>query len=131
MDRYPPDAIEVHSKNTGACDEAQVRAVLARLGLLPLYNSDAHHADHVGIYYNRLARVPKDERELIEILKKGDYTCHGMEERIAKINREIEERENMIRDMIARGQDRDDYRRVTGHWGGHYDRVAAGKSYRI
>jgi histidinol phosphatase-like PHP family hydrolase len=131
MERYPPDAIEVHSKNTGVCDESQIRAVLTRLGLLPLYNSDAHHADHVGIYYNRLARAPKDERDLVEVLKKGDYTCHGMEERITELNREIEERENMIRDMIARGQDRDDYRRMTGHWEGHYDRVAAGKSYRI
>jgi hypothetical protein len=33
--------------------------------------------------------------------------------------------------MIARGQDRDDYGRETGRWSGHYDRVAAGKSYRI
>lgn len=131
MERYPPDAVEVHSKNTGACDEPQIRAVLERLGLPSLCNSDAHHADQVGIYYNRLVRVPRDERELIEILRAGDYACHGMEERIAEFNGEIEERENMIRDMIARGQDRDDYRRVTGHWTGHYDRVAAGRSYRI
>jgi histidinol phosphatase-like PHP family hydrolase len=131
MERYPPDAIEVHSKNTGVCDESQIRAVLTRLGLFPLYNSDAHHADHVGIYYDQLARVPRDERELIDILRKGDYTCHGMEERIAEFNCAIEERESMIRDMIAQGQDRDDYRRVTGHWEGHYDRVAAGKSYQI
>jgi histidinol phosphatase-like PHP family hydrolase len=130
-EQYPPDAIEVHSKNTGACDEPQIRAVLTCLGLLPMYNSDAHQADHVGIYYNRLARAPRDERELVEILKAGDYTCHGVEERIATLNYEIEEREHMIRDMIARGQDRDDYRRETGHWAGHYDRVAAGKSYQV
>jgi histidinol phosphatase-like PHP family hydrolase len=131
VEQYPLNAIEVHSKNTGACDEPQIRAVSTCLGLLPLHNSDAHHADHVGIYYNRLTRVPRDERELIEILRKGDYTCHGMEERIAALNREIEERERMIRGMIARGQNRDDYRRETGHWEGHYDRVAAGKSYLV
>jgi histidinol phosphatase-like PHP family hydrolase len=131
MERYPPDAIEVHSKNTGVCDGPQIRAVSTRLGLPLLYNSDAHAAEHVGIYYNRLARVPRDERELVEILRKGDYTCHGMEERIAEFNRGIEAREKLIRDMIAQGQDRDDYRRVTGHWAGHYDRVAAGKSYQI
>lgn len=131
IETYPPDAIEVHSKNTGACDEPQIRTVLTRLSLLSLYNSDAHIADHVGIYYNRLARVPRDERELVEILWRGDYTCHSMEQRIAKLNCEIEERENLIRDMIAQGQGRDNYRRVTGRWEGHYDRVAAGKSYRI
>jgi histidinol phosphatase-like PHP family hydrolase len=128
---YPPDAVEVHSKNTGACDEPQIRAFLAHLDLLPLYNSDAHRAEHVGIYYNQLARVPRDERELVEILRAGDYTCHGMGERIAAFNCEIEERESLIRDMIAQGQDRDDYRQVTGHWEGHYDRVVAGRSYRI
>ncbi len=131
IETYLPDAIEVHSKNTGACDEPQIRAVLTCLGLLPLYNSDAHAAEHVGVYYNRLARAPRDERELVEILRTGDYTCHGVEERIAELNSEIEERENLIRDMIARGQDRDYYRQMTGHWAGHYDRVAAGKSYQI
>jgi histidinol phosphatase-like PHP family hydrolase len=131
IERYPPDGIEVHSKNTGVCDEPQIRAVLTCLGLLPLYNSDAHHADHVGIYYNRLERVPRDERELVQILRAGDYTCHGMQDRIAALNCEIEERESMIRAMIAQGQGRDDYRQVTGHWEGHYDRVAAGRSYQI
>jgi hypothetical protein len=131
IETYPPDAIELHSRNTGACDAPQILAILEHLKLPPLYNSDAHHADHIGIYYNRLVRVPRDEREPIEILRAGDYTCHGMEERVNEYNGEIEERENLIRRMIARGQDRDDYRRATGHWPGHYDRVAAGKSYRI
>ncbi len=131
IERYPPDAIELHSKNIGACDESQIRAVLTCQGLRPLYNSDAHQAEHVGLYYNRLARVPRDEGELVEILRAGDYTCHGARERIARLNCEIEEREDLIRRMIAQGQNRDDYRRVTGHWAGHYDRVAAGKSYQI
>jgi histidinol phosphatase-like PHP family hydrolase len=131
LEVYPPDAVELHSKNTGACDEPRICAVLERLGLRPLCNSDAHTAEHVGIYHNQLACMPKNEEELIRILKAGDYTCNGMEERIAVINDEIEERESLIRDMIAAGQDRDAYRRKTGHWAGHYDRVAMGKSYQI
>lgn len=131
IETYPPDAIELHSKNTGACDTSRILAVLERLKLPPLCNSDAHSAEYVGVYYNELAREPGDERELIQILKAGEYTCASMEERIAAINKEIEERERLIRGMIARGQDRDDYRRETGRWSGHYDRVAAGKSYRI
>jgi predicted metal-dependent phosphoesterase TrpH len=131
IETYPPDAIELHSKNTGVCDAPRILAVLERRELLPLCNSDAHSAEHVGVYYNQLAREPGDERELIQILKAGEYTCVGMEKRIAAVNREVEERERLIRDMIARGQNRDDYRRETGHWPGHYDRVAEGKSYRI
>ncbi|MBN1977246.1 MAG: PHP domain-containing protein [Anaerolineae bacterium] len=131
IDTYPPDAIELHSKNTGACDAPLILAVLERLKLPPICNSDAHRAEHVGVYYNQLAREPGDERELIQILKAGEYTCASMEKRIAAINREVEERERLIRGMIARGQSRDDYRRETGHWPGHYDRVAEGKSYRI
>jgi hypothetical protein len=67
----------------------------------------------------------------LSILKAGDYTCHGMENRIAALNHEIGERECLIHGMIAEGRDREYYRRTTGHWEGHYDRVAAGKSYRI
>ena len=131
IETYPPDAIELHSKNTGACDAPRILAVLERLDLLPLCNSDAHSAEHVGIYYNQLAREPGDERELIQTLKAGEYTCARMENRIAAINKKVEERERLIRDMIIRGQNRDDYRRETGHWPGHYDRVAKGKSYQI
>ena len=131
IETYPPDAIEIHSKNTGVCDEPQIRATLERLGMFPICNSDAHSAEHVGIYYNQLAYTPQDEQELLSILKAGDYTCHGMENRIAALNHEIGERECLIHGMIAEGRDREYYRRTTGHWEGHYDRVAAGKSYRI
>lgn len=131
IEEYPLDAIEIHSRNIGACDEPQILTTLERLGLRPLCNSDAHTADHVGIYYNRLERVPQDEAELLEILRAGAYSCYRMEDRIAAFNREVEERENLIRHLIAEGRDREDYRQVTGHWEGHYDRVAPGKSYRI
>jgi predicted metal-dependent phosphoesterase TrpH len=131
IDRYPPDAVEVHSKNIGACDGPQIRALVERLNLWPLCNSDAHRGEHVGIYYNRLARTPRDEGELLQILKAGDYVCHGMEERIAAVNREVEEREALIRRLIAEGRDGAYYRRITGNWVGHYDRVAMGRSYRI
>lgn len=131
VETYPPDAIEIHSKNTGVCDEPQIRVVLEQLNLRPICNSDAHRAEHIGVYYNQLAHTPQDEKELLAILKAGDYTCHGMEGRIAVFNREIEERECLIRHMIAEGRDREYYRQATGHWEGHYDRVAAGKSYRI
>lgn len=131
IEACPPDAIEIHSRNIGVCDEPQIVITLERLGLRPLCNSDAHIADHVGIYYNRLERVPQDEAELLEILRAGAYSCCGMDDRIAAVNREVEERENLIRRMIAEGRGREYYRQVTGHWEGHYDRVAMGKSYRI
>ncbi len=131
IEQYPPDAVEIHSKNIGACDEPRIRTVLQRLGLRPLCNSDAHTADLVGIYYNHLERTPQDEAELLEILKAGAYRCCGMDDRIAVVNREVEERESLIRRLIAEGRDREYYRQITGHWEGHYDRVAMGKSYRI
>ncbi len=131
IERYPPDAIEVHSKNTGVGDEPQIRALAERLNMRPLCNSDAHRGEHVGIYYNRLRRAPRNESELLQMLKAGDYVCHGMGERIAVLNREVEQREVLIRSLIAEGRDRTYYRRITGGWTGHYDRVAMGRSYRI
>ncbi|MBE9506629.1 MAG: hypothetical protein IMY86_01145 [Chloroflexi bacterium] len=71
-----------------ASDERRVRAILERLNLRPLCNSDAHRAAHVGVYYNQLERMVRDEDELLAILRAGAYTCHGAEDRIAEVNRE-------------------------------------------
>jgi histidinol phosphatase-like PHP family hydrolase len=131
IEQYPLDAVEVHSRNTSPHDEPHIRAILERLDLRPLCNSDAHTADDVGIYYNRLERTPWDEIELLDMLRAGAYACCGMGERIAAVNHEVEQRESLIRRMVAEGRDREYYRQVTGDWEGYYDRVAAGKSYRI
>jgi histidinol phosphatase-like PHP family hydrolase len=131
VEQYPPDALEIHSVNTGVCDESPIRALAERLDLRLLCNSDAHDARHVGIYYNELARAPRDDQELIEILRVGDYVCRRIEERIAAFNREVGERERLIHRMIAEGHDREYYRRTTGKWEGQFDRVAMGRSYRI
>jgi len=88
IEQYPPDAIEVHSKNTRASHERRIRTILERLNLHPLCNSDAHRAAHVGVYYNQLERVVRDEDELLVVLRAGAYTCHSAEERIAEVNRE-------------------------------------------
>jgi histidinol phosphatase-like PHP family hydrolase len=131
VEQYPPDALEIHSANTGACDESRIRAVAERLSLRLLCNSDAHRARHVGIYYNELTRGPRDEQELIVILRAGDYACRRMDERVAAFNGEVGDREELIHHMIAEGRDREYYRRATGKWEGQFDRVAMGRSYRI
>jgi predicted metal-dependent phosphoesterase TrpH len=79
LEHYPPDAIELRSRNTSTHNEPKIRALIERLNLWPLCNSDAHKAKHVGDYYNQLNRVPGNEAELVEILTAGDYTCHSME----------------------------------------------------
>lgn len=99
VEQYPPDAIEIHSANTDDCDEPQIRAIAERLHLHLLCNSDAHNTERVGIYYNALGRVPRNERELLAVLRAGQYTCGWMEERIAALNREVEEQD------IAAGQE--------------------------
>jgi VanZ family protein len=78
IEHYPPDAIELCSKNTRASDEPRIREIAERFGLRPLCNSDAHEAKHVGLYHNQLGRTPRDERELLEVLRAGDYTCHSL-----------------------------------------------------
>lgn len=93
IEQYPPDAIEIHSANIDNCNAPRIRAIAERLHLHLLCNSDAHDTQRVGIYYNELARVPRDERDLLAILKAGQYTCGRMEERVVALNREVEERE--------------------------------------
>jgi predicted metal-dependent phosphoesterase TrpH len=73
LDRYPPDAIELHSINTSSARQDQISAVAARLGIPTLCNSDAHTTDALGQYYNILASRPADEAALVALLKAGQF----------------------------------------------------------
>jgi len=98
---YPPDAVELHSMNTGACDEADIRLLRESLRCRFVCNSDAHAPAHVGIYYNELERSPEDEAELVAILKAGQYRLRAMKDRIAAMNRRLAERRALVRRMVA------------------------------
>jgi predicted metal-dependent phosphoesterase TrpH len=77
IEHHPPDAMELCSKNVRASDEPRIREVIERYGLRPLCNSDAHRAVDVGLYHSQLGRTPWDERELLEVLRAGDYMCRS------------------------------------------------------
>lgn len=131
VEEYPPDAVELHSVNTGADDEEAIRALAKRLGCRLICNSDAHAPQEVGAYHSRLNRPATTEAELLEILRTGAYECADLADRVADINHQVDAREQEIRQLIDTGHDRHAYRHRTGHWEGYFDRVARGKSYRI
>ena len=85
LERFPPDAIEAYSTNISKGGEARLLSLAESLGVYVLSNSDAHHTKALGQYYNVLARVPSNERELIEILKSGQFTCISPENLILGI----------------------------------------------
>ena len=75
LDRYVPDAIELHSVNTSPARQDQISAIAARLGIPTLCNSDAHTTAALGQYYNILETSPADEQALIALLKAGRFAC--------------------------------------------------------
>ncbi len=87
IDTYPPDAMEVHSLTIGPNAEERIRHIAGERGLLLLANSDAHRAEGVGTYYNDLAGDPANERELIDLLRRGAYTCEANPQRLAALGR--------------------------------------------
>lgn len=74
VERFPPHALELYSHNTRRRAEPIIRAVAAALDVGLLSNSDAHRTPDVGAYYNELYDAPKDDRELVALLKGGAYT---------------------------------------------------------
>jgi len=74
IEQHPPDAIEVHSVHTPPEAADRIFDLASHLGMHTLSNSDAHTTDPVGKYYNVLDRTPADERELIDILRRGEFT---------------------------------------------------------
>ena len=72
VEKHPPDAIELVSKNIRAGDEARIRTLAERLDVRLLCNSDAHRAKDVGAFYNVLPRMALDDKGLVTVLMNGD-----------------------------------------------------------
>jgi histidinol phosphatase-like PHP family hydrolase len=75
LKRFPPDAIEAYSNNISRHTEPRLLSFARHLSVPVLSNSDGHYIDVLGHYYNILERTPADERELIMILRSGQFTC--------------------------------------------------------
>jgi predicted metal-dependent phosphoesterase TrpH len=73
VERFPPDALEVHSLNTPRRAERRIRQIAAHLDVLLLSNSDAHHRHDVGAYYSVLHREPEGIQALVGILKERAF----------------------------------------------------------
>lgn len=131
LKQFKPDALEVHSINVGACDEARIRAIAAEAQCHVICTSDAHWSGHAGMYHVRLQRPVENGEDLADLIRRGAFDCAGDAARIAEFNQEVSRREEAIRAMIAEGRDRTHYHDTTGEWEGHYDRVKMGKSYVI
>ena len=69
IDRYPPDAIEIHSHNTSIRYEGRIRTIAEQLGIRLLSNSDAHAAASLGHYFNQVEVSPANDLQLVQILK--------------------------------------------------------------
>jgi predicted metal-dependent phosphoesterase TrpH len=131
LDLRPTDAIELHSISICGRDEPRIRQTIQRVGARTVHDSDAHRAEHVGIFHNRLRNAPGDERELVALLKAGAYECCRREDRIARRNREVEAEERRILDCIARGYDGKRFREETGGSMDHFVKVRRGGSYLL
>jgi predicted metal-dependent phosphoesterase TrpH len=131
LKQFKPDALEIHSINVGAGDEAKIRAIAAEAKCHVTCSSDAHWSGHTGMYHVRLQRAAESGEDLADLIRRGAFDCAGDAARIAEFNREVSKREETIRGMIAEGRDRAYYHDTTGEWEGHYDRVKMGKSYVI
>jgi predicted metal-dependent phosphoesterase TrpH len=71
---YPPHAMEVYSHNTPRHAEIRIRKLAGEWNIPLLANSDAHHVDELGAYYNQLNEVPEDDAALVKMLREGAFT---------------------------------------------------------
>ncbi len=73
IEKYTPDAIELYSPHTPVEAEEIILKIASSLKIHTLSNSDAHSTEYLGKYYNTLDRVPAGEKELLEILRAGQF----------------------------------------------------------
>jgi len=134
IDRFPPDGIELHSVHTAVEDGELIRGTAERVGARLVASSDAHFDKWVGVFHVELARPAEyvcDERDIVDILRAGDYKLGSDEPRVAAINAIVDEREGRARAILAAGGDRDRFREETGLSTHYFDRVAQDRSYRV
>jgi predicted metal-dependent phosphoesterase TrpH len=74
---YPPDAIELRSKNIRPKDEHRIRALAESVGAQLVCNSDAHRAKDVGSYYNLVQADSLGLETLVELLRTRMLLCNG------------------------------------------------------
>ena len=122
---YPPDAIEV---SFSVSNQDKIKELLRLANAHPISNSDGHRVLNVGMFYSYLHSTPKNETELAAILKRGEYDCCGMPERLKKINEEPAKMEKEALRMLAEGRDREYYHKATGNMPTLYDRIQRGDS---
>ncbi len=70
-----PDAVEICSTNIDLREDQPVKALLDKLGIPPLFASDAHRAEAVGTFHVRLLEKPADDPALVSVLKRGAFEC--------------------------------------------------------
>lgn len=131
LEGYPPAAMETHSISAIAANRPKIDELIERYGLRAIRNSDGHHVEHVGIFYNELNYMPNNERELAEILKAGEYRCKGMQERIDAFNRMVEELEDLANSLHRQGKGAKEFYELTGFGEDRFKRVIDGGSYKI
>lgn len=68
-----PHAVELYSSKLEDGKHEKRIELAKKWNCHLIANSDSHETETVGVYYNELFDIPKNEKELIEILKKGHY----------------------------------------------------------
>jgi predicted metal-dependent phosphoesterase TrpH len=68
LNRLPPDAIELRSRNTPAQYEGLIREAASLLNLLLMCNSDAHYYKDIGAYYNEIPGMVENDAGLVRTI---------------------------------------------------------------
>ncbi len=77
--KFPPHAIEICSNNTPCHAAEQIAGLAQSLDISVLSNSDAHTAEALGRHYNLIDGRPRNETEIIDALKRGEFTAIAIE----------------------------------------------------
>jgi hypothetical protein len=70
INSFPPDGIEIHSRNTPAAYEAKIADIAKSNQMLTFTNSDAHSSGDIGKYWNLLPEEIVDDRDFVMIFRR-------------------------------------------------------------
>ncbi len=109
---YEYDGIEVMSSNTLYYMKDKTRELRERLKLPGLSCTDAHSTGSIGLFATDFFDDIANEGELAEAIRKRRFRLYADRERIEKINSDLEKRVKLVRELIDKGMDEAEVKKV-------------------
>lgn len=129
LDDFAPDAIDVLSLNVDTQRYEDSLVLAKKYNMQLIAGSDAHSAEHVGLFYIETEDTVTNDDDLVSELKNGRYSLSANRELLKARMSEVQREETIAKEVILARGNSDDFLLAGGGNKCFFNRVLSGGSY--